>query len=83
MKRLIYDLYYADKITQEVAMKLLDKWSENYNKRKYQNMKKYHVQNYIRWKEDMAAAIKRLPDKPYCELSRDELITCQYKYLLS
>ena len=37
-------------------------------------MKKYHVQNYIRWKEDMAAAIKRLPDKPYCELDRDELI---------
>ena len=24
-------------------------------------MKKYHVQNYIRWKEDMGAAIKRLP----------------------
>ena len=40
MKRLIYDLYYADKITQEVAVKLLNKWSENYNKRKYQNMKK-------------------------------------------
>ena len=38
-------------------------------------MKKYHVQNYIRWKEDMAAAIKRLPDKPYHELSRDQLIT--------
>tara|TARA_B100000287_G_scaffold209781_1_gene198011 strand:+ start:728 stop:1486 length:759 start_codon:yes stop_codon:yes gene_type:complete len=38
-------------------------------------MKKYHVQNYIRWKEDMAAAIKRLPDKPYNELSRDQLIT--------
>ena len=35
MKRLIYDLYYADKITQEVAIKLLDKLSENYNKRKY------------------------------------------------
>ena len=26
MKRLIYDLYYADEITKEVAMKLLDKW---------------------------------------------------------
>ena len=35
MKRLIYDLYYADEITQEVAAKLLDKLSENYNKRKY------------------------------------------------
>ena len=29
MKRLIYDLYYADKITKEVAILLLDKWSEN------------------------------------------------------
>ena len=38
-------------------------------------MKKYHVQNYVRWKHDMAAAIKRLPDKPYHELSRDQLIT--------
>ena len=35
MKRLIYDLYYADKIPQDVAIKLLDKWTENYNKRKY------------------------------------------------
>tara|TARA_Y100001938_G_scaffold14663_1_gene18162 strand:+ start:490 stop:1248 length:759 start_codon:yes stop_codon:yes gene_type:complete len=38
-------------------------------------MKKYHVQNYIRWKEDMAAAIKRLPNKPYENLTRDQLIT--------
>jgi RNA polymerase sigma factor (sigma-70 family) len=38
-------------------------------------MKKYHVQNYIRWKEDMAAAIKRLPNKPNQYLDRDELIT--------
>ena len=35
MKRLIYDLYYTDKITKEVAILLLDKWTENYNKRKY------------------------------------------------
>ena len=41
-------------------------------------MKKYHVQNYIRWKEDMAAAIKRLPRKPNQYLDRNELIT---KYL--
>jgi len=34
MKRLIYDLYYADKITKEVAMKLLDKWSYGYNKKR-------------------------------------------------
>tara|TARA_Y100000593_G_scaffold10567_1_gene19016 strand:- start:118 stop:876 length:759 start_codon:yes stop_codon:yes gene_type:complete len=38
-------------------------------------MKKYHVQNYIRWKEDMKSSIKRLPDVPYLELSRDQLIT--------
>tara|TARA_R100000008_G_scaffold84379_1_gene71629 strand:+ start:339 stop:1094 length:756 start_codon:yes stop_codon:yes gene_type:complete len=38
-------------------------------------MKKYHVQNYIRWKHDMAASIKRLPDLPYEDLSRDQLIT--------
>ena len=38
-------------------------------------MKKYHVQNYVRWKHDMAAALKRTPDVPYHELSRDELIT--------
>ena len=38
-------------------------------------MKKYHVQNYVRWKHDMSAAIKALPDKPYHELSRDQLIT--------
>ena len=38
-------------------------------------MKKYHVQNYIRWKEDMKASIARLPDIPYEQLSRDQLIT--------
>ena len=37
-------------------------------------MKKYHVQNYVRWKHDMAAAIKRLPDLPYEDLNRDQLI---------
>lgn len=37
-------------------------------------MKKYHVQNYVRWKEDMASAIKRLPNKPNQYLNRDELI---------
>ena len=37
-------------------------------------MKKYHVQNYVRWKHDMAAAIKRLPDLPYEDLSRDQLV---------
>ena len=38
-------------------------------------MKKYHVQNYVRWKHDMAAALKRLPNLPYEELDRDQLIT--------
>ena len=38
-------------------------------------MKKYHVQNYVRWKHDMANALKRIPELPYEELSRDQLIT--------
>ena len=38
-------------------------------------MKKYHVQNYIRWKEDMSRAIKRLPNKPNQHLDRDQLVT--------
>ena len=38
-------------------------------------MKKYHVENYVRFKHDMAAALSRLPDWPYQELSRDQLIT--------
>jgi len=37
-------------------------------------MKKYHVQNYVRWKHDMSEALKQLPDKPFHELSRDQLI---------
>ena len=37
-------------------------------------MKKYHIQNYIRWKRDMSEALKRLPDEPFHELSRDQLI---------
>ena len=35
-------------------------------------MKKYHVQNYVRWKEDMAAAIKRLPNKQNQYLDRND-----------
>jgi RNA polymerase sigma factor (sigma-70 family) len=37
-------------------------------------MKKYHIQNYVRWKHDMANALKQLPNAPYEELSRDQLI---------
>ena len=36
-------------------------------------MKKYSIQNYVRWKHDMSAVLKRLPDLPYEEYSRDEL----------
>ena len=36
-------------------------------------MKKYHVQNYIRWKQDLSMALKTLPDLPYEELNRDQL----------
>ena len=37
-------------------------------------MKKYHVQNYVRWKHDMSAALKRLPNIPHHELNRNQLI---------
>ena len=37
-------------------------------------MKKYHVQNYVRYKHDMSAVLKRLPDLPYTEYSRNQLI---------
>ena len=35
MRRLIFDMYYADEITQEVAMKLLDKLEEIRDKKRY------------------------------------------------
>ena len=35
MRRLIYDMYYADEITKEVAMKLLDKLEEIRDKKRY------------------------------------------------
>ena len=38
-------------------------------------MKKYSIQNYIRWKLDLSMALKMLPNLPYEELSRDQLIT--------
>ena len=38
-------------------------------------MKKYHIQNYIRWKDDMSESIREIPDAPYEDLSRDQLIT--------
>ena len=35
MKRLIYDLYYADEITVEVAEKSLDKLNKYLEKKRY------------------------------------------------
>ena len=37
-------------------------------------MKKYNIQNYVRYKHDMSAILKRLPDLSYEEYNRDELI---------
>ena len=38
MRRLIYDMYYADEISVEIAERLLDKLEQTRNKRKrYQN----------------------------------------------
>jgi len=36
-------------------------------------MKSYNIQNYIRYKNDIAQAIKRIPDKDYYEYTRKEL----------
>ena len=35
MRRLIYDMYYADEITKDVAVKLLDKLEQIRNKKRY------------------------------------------------
>ena len=35
MRRLIYDMYYRDEITQDVAIKLLDKLEQIRNKKRY------------------------------------------------
>ena len=34
MRRLIYDLYYADEISVDIAIKLLDKLEQTRNKRR-------------------------------------------------
>ena len=36
-------------------------------------MKKYNIQNYIRYKKDIEASIKRIPNKPWDEYTRKEL----------
>ena len=38
-------------------------------------MKHYNIQNYIRYKKDVEAAIKRIPIKDWHEYTRDELVT--------
>jgi len=38
-------------------------------------MKHYNIQNYIRYKEDLEATLKRLKKKDYHEYTRDELVT--------
>jgi len=35
MRRLIYDMYYADEISIEIAERLLDKLEQSRNKRRY------------------------------------------------
>ena len=35
MRRLIYDMYYADEITQDVAIKLLDNLTQIRDKKRY------------------------------------------------
>tara|TARA_R110001583_G_scaffold49176_3_gene154044 strand:+ start:532 stop:639 length:108 start_codon:yes stop_codon:yes gene_type:complete len=35
MRRLIYDMYYADEISVEIAEKLLDKLNEYLDKKRY------------------------------------------------
>ena len=37
-------------------------------------MKHYNIQNYIRYKEDLKATLLMLPDKPYQEYDRSQLI---------
>ena len=38
-------------------------------------MKHYNIQNYVRYKDDLEATIKRIPKKQFNEYSREELIT--------
>ena len=37
-------------------------------------MKKYNIQNYVRYKHDMSAVLSRLPDVPYSQYNRNQLI---------
>ena len=35
MRRLIYDMYYADEISMDIAIRLLDKLTQIRNKKRY------------------------------------------------
>ena len=37
-------------------------------------MKKYNIQNYIRYKNDMSSVLLRLPDSNYEDYSKDQLV---------
>ena len=37
-------------------------------------MKHYNIQNYIRYKRDLEATIKRIPKKQFSEYTRNELV---------
>ena len=38
-------------------------------------MKHYNIQNYIKYKNDLEATLKRIPNREFHEYTRDELIT--------
>ena len=38
MRRLIYDMYYADEISVEIAERLLDKLNQYLDKKRYYNL---------------------------------------------
>ena len=38
-------------------------------------MKKYSIENYVRYKNDLAQALKRIGNKPLADYTEDELIT--------
>ena len=38
-------------------------------------MKKYNIQNYIRYRNDLEVTLKLIPKKEFHEYDRDELVT--------
>ena len=38
-------------------------------------MKHYNINNYVRYKKDVEATIKRIPKKEFDEYTRNELVT--------